>query len=113
MFGSDVSHEVERRVRDSSPAAMRYCQHGNVVCGDFEWCRDFANISGQGNTDVYQQDLLVTARRALRWYPRVSRNVYVGSDPKHFDWKARRRRRNIFMGAVLSPKGYLESYRNF
>merc|ERR1712224_709847 len=27
--------------------------------GDFEWCRDFANISGQGNTDVYQQDLLV------------------------------------------------------
>lgn len=44
---------------ERSPVVGLYCQHGNVVCGDFEWCRDFANISGQGNTDVYQQDLLV------------------------------------------------------
>lgn len=44
---------------ERSPVVGLYCQHGAVECGSFEWCRDFADISGQCKTDVCQQDLLV------------------------------------------------------
>merc|ERR1719337_512184 len=28
-----------------SPVVGLYCQHSAVQCGNFEWCRDFADIS--------------------------------------------------------------------
>jgi len=42
-----------------SPVVGLYCQHSAVQCGQFEWCRDFADISGQCKTKVCQADLLV------------------------------------------------------
>merc|ERR1719387_2938417 len=42
-----------------SPVVGLYCQHSAVQCGNFEWCRDFADISGQCKTKVCQEDMLV------------------------------------------------------
>lgn len=42
-----------------SPVVGLYCQHGGVNCGNFSWCRDYADISGQCRTSICQQDLLV------------------------------------------------------
>jgi hypothetical protein len=42
-----------------SPVVGLYCKHGAVDCGNFTWCRDFADISGQCRTSICQKDLLV------------------------------------------------------
>jgi len=42
-----------------SPVVGLYCEDGEVKCGDFLWCRDWADIPGQCRTDECQADAMV------------------------------------------------------
>ncbi|CAJ1344236.1 unnamed protein product [Effrenium voratum] len=48
-----------------SPIVGLYCDHGLTMCGDFNWCRDFADISRTCATSVCKTNQMVT--RVTAW----------------------------------------------
>lgn len=42
-----------------SPIVGLYCQDDTVSCGDFLWCRDYADVLGTCRTEVCQSDKMV------------------------------------------------------
>lgn len=42
-----------------SPIVGLYCQDGTVSCGNFLWCRDYADVPGTCRTQVCQSDAMV------------------------------------------------------
>merc|ERR1712032_1508310 len=43
-----------------SPVVGLFCQDGSVTCGDFNWCRDFADIPRSCPTEVCKTHQMVT-----------------------------------------------------
>jgi len=48
-----------------SPVVGLYCQDGTVTCGDFVWCRDFADIPRTCPTEVCQKHTMI--RSVTSW----------------------------------------------